>query len=79
MGDHAGGGGCTVSKAADFKRELRALLEKYGASIGVGYADCSDTHGMYDEHMTVDFDDRTSVTVCHGWGIDASDLKEDGE
>lgn len=79
MGDHADGGGCTVSKAADFKRELRALLEKYGASIGAGYGDCSDTHGMYDEHMKVDFDDRTSVRVCDGWDIEASDLKEGGE
>lgn len=68
-----------MSKAADFKRELRALLEKYGASIGVGYGDCSDTYGMYDEHMTVDFDDRTSVRVCDCWGIDASDLREDDD
>lgn len=67
-----------MSKADEFKSELRALLLKYGASIGVGYADCSDTHGMYDEHMTIDFDDRTSITVCDGWGISVSDLKSDG-
>jgi len=37
----------------DFTAELLALLTKYNASIDWGCASCSDTHGIYDEHMTV--------------------------
>lgn len=69
--------------AKNFKKELRELLEKYHASIDVGYADCSDTHGMYDEHMMISFGDPSGkrqdfgIRVCDNWYIDANELKED--
>lgn len=71
--------GCGVDRVAEFKHELCVLLKKYSASIGVGYADCSDTHGMSGEHMVIEFDNdyRKSVTICHGWGISAYDLEDD--
>ena len=65
-----------MSQLTEFKRELRELLEKHGASIEVGYADCSDTHGMYDEHMAVSFKGGKSHRISEfGWGLDAGDLK----
>lgn len=65
-----------ASELSNFKRELRELLQKYNASIEVGYADCSDTHGMYDEHMAVSFRNGKSERLTeYGWGIDAGDLK----
>jgi hypothetical protein len=65
-----------------FRAELRALLEKYNASINFSVGSCSDTHGLYDEHMIIShtipgtFKDIDMVVVS-GWGICASDLKED--
>ena len=69
--------GTGAERLSGFKDELRALLEKYGASIDVGYADCSDTHGMYDERMEVSFNhDRSVFRIADNWGLDASDLRQ---
>lgn len=43
-----------MSKLNDFKKELSTLCTKYDASISVGFADCSDTHGMYDECINIE-------------------------
>jgi len=37
----------------DFKRDLRALLEKYEVSIGAVMSDSSDTHGINDERISI--------------------------
>jgi hypothetical protein len=37
----------------DFTTELRALLDKYKATISWGCAECSDLHGVYGEYMEV--------------------------
>ena len=59
----------------EFKKELKALLEKYNAGIWLGYDSCSDTYGMYDVRMTVYFRDADkSVDLADGYGVDASDL-----
>ena len=65
----------------DFLRELKELLTKYNATIEVGYADCSDTHGMCDEHMEIYFTEKGSFRTTetfriNGWEIDSSDIKE---
>jgi hypothetical protein len=64
-----------------FRAELKALLEKYNASINFSVGSCSDTHGLYDEQMIIchtipgtykDID----LVVVDGWGISAYDLKD---
>ncbi|NCU31671.1 MAG: hypothetical protein EOM23_01770 [Candidatus Moranbacteria bacterium] len=35
----------------EFKKELKALLEKYNAEIHVVYSNDSDTYALYDEKM----------------------------
>lgn len=39
----------------NFRKEFKALLEKYNASIDFSCSGCSDTHGIYDEKMIVCF------------------------
>jgi hypothetical protein len=63
----------------DFKKELKALLIKYNATISANVGEGSDTHGIYDE--TVAFymtDTETRKTIgefeVEGWGVDQSDL-----
>ena len=34
-------------------KELKELLFKYDVSIEFTCSDCSDTHGIYDAHMTI--------------------------
>lgn len=66
-----------------FKKELKALLAKYNASIcfEVGEGG-SDTYGLYDETMTVCFRSMepkkpfkiTCHKICSGWTISKTDL-----
>jgi len=66
------------AKIADFKKELKELLTKHNASINLDFADCSDTHGMYDEKMIVEIRDgktRFEATLSTGYSVDAHDLK----
>ena len=37
-----------------FLAELRALLTKYDVRISAGVGDHSDTHGIHDEHITIE-------------------------
>ena len=56
----------------NFITELKALLEKYNASIGWECAECSDTHGIYNEHMVIEYESATRkeyITIS-GSGID---------
>lgn len=59
----------------EFKKELKALLEKYNAGIWLDYDPCSDTYGMHGERMVVYFrnEDKT-VDLADGYGVDATDL-----
>lgn len=62
----------------EFKKELKALLEKYNATIGFTCADCSDTYGLYGEAIEITtYVDRKQQVLVHvdGWTIDKSDLK----
>lgn len=69
-----------MSKLSEFKKELKELLNKYDASIKLGFADCSDTHGMYDERIEVSFRvNRPKFqykvhTLAHGYGLSKGDL-----
>lgn len=63
-----------TQKATEFKKELKALLEKYNASISCNVD--GDTHGLSYE-MVVDFgsaDKWKDYTLAHGNGVDKSDL-----
>jgi len=67
-----------VTKLDDFKRELAALLDKYGASIEFVVDECSDTYGLYGERQTVHFHgDRDFHTLETGWSVSASDLRDE--
>lgn len=37
----------------EFKNKFSDLLTEYGAGISFDYADCSDTHGIYDPKIVV--------------------------
>jgi hypothetical protein len=63
-----------MSELRDFKKELRALLEKYEAAIYVDYSDCSDMHGVYDQNMTVSFRRGKAKQLTYGWGITKGDF-----
>lgn len=65
-----------MEKLDDFKRELAALLEKYGATIGCDLD--GDTHGLICE-MVVDFgssDKWKNYKLCNGSEVSYSDIKE---
>ncbi len=61
------------NKVKEFKKELKALLKKYNATIGFSVGDGSDTHGLYDERIEVDLSDKPEI-LAHGWGVDQYDL-----
>ncbi len=60
------------AKATEFKRELKALLEKYDGSIDFGAN--GDMEGMYNEEMNVCIKDTTVFSVA-GWSIGPNDIK----
>jgi len=74
----------TMKKAKQFKKELKELLNKYDATIGFSVGEGSDTHGLYDEQMEVDFygvmpSGRFKTIIetsklSDGWGVHKSDL-----
>ena len=37
----------------EFKTKFSDLLNEYGAEISFDFADCSDTHGIYDPKIVV--------------------------
>lgn len=57
----------------EFRKELRALLEKYNASIDFSCSDCSDTHGIYDAKMVACFtlsDRMLAFDLSNSWSVD---------
>ena len=63
----------------EFLKEFKALLEKYNVTISFNVGSGSDTHGLYDEKMTVyhtvpnSFKTEDWIEVS-GWGIDKNDI-----
>lgn len=70
-----------------FQKEFQALLEKYEATISVGFGDFSDLHGIYDQCMNVDFkfviDENTcplhkvkhvEFTLADDWHLDENNI-----
>lgn len=71
---------CDHCRAYSFKRELKALLEKYNASISFEVGPGSDTHGLYDEEIMVHLTSTTpGKLITHfglskGWDVNKNDL-----
>lgn len=73
-----------MSKANEFKKELKALLKKYDATIGFNVGESSDTHGLYNERLEVQFSElreganfKTVVEtkeLVKGWDVGYIDL-----
>ncbi len=40
-------------RTKEFKNKFSNLLKEYGAGISFDFADCSDTHGIYDPKIVV--------------------------
>jgi len=60
-----------MSKSEKFEKELKSLLEKYDATIEVGYDYMEDTTSVGGESIDVSLkeEDGTFVTekLCDGW------------
>ena len=70
-----------MDKIISFKKELKLLLAKYNASIGFSVSEFSDTYGLYEEKIVVDFTPQDQprsynppITLANGWEVMASDL-----
>lgn len=61
-------------KTKQFIKELKELLLKHNARISTGYADCSDTYTMYDEHIIVTVDKEKEERICDGWSMSTFDI-----
>ena len=75
-----------VSTLNEFKKELKALLDKYNASIEVGCSDCSDLHGVYDKHLLVTVppimegksaSQGIPKVLCDGWELYEDEIELD--
>lgn len=58
----------------EFLKELKALLEKYDASICFTCHPSSDTYGLYDDHIIVLMGNK-EVAGSDNWTLVASDIK----
>lgn len=58
----------------EFQIELRALLDKYKATISWGCGECSDLHGVYDEHMIVYDINGNTLLKLNGNEIDCYEI-----
>ena len=63
--------------------ELQALLAKYNASIDFSVGSGSDTHGLYDEKVTItrrvtpNTFKEVDVLCVAGWGINAYEIAQE--
>jgi len=71
----------------NFKKDLKALLKKYEAGLSFMVGEGSDTHGLYDEAIGVQFLEplkkgnryrgwSDDIALSDGWGCTAGDLDE---
>ena len=59
----------------EFLKELHSLLEKYNASIEWKCSDCSDLHGVYDNHLEINLNDTKTICFDDDW-VDSNDVKK---
>lgn len=69
----------TTSQHCEFLRELATLLQKYNVSINFVVGECSDTHGLHGERMTIETNDpdRTEIISVDGWCIYHQDILDE--
>ena len=48
-----------VDTDKEFLAKLKDLLQEYNASIDWTCSDCSDLHGVYDDHLEITIGDKT--------------------
>lgn len=64
-------------RIAEFKTRLLALLTEFDASIAWTCSACSDTHGIYEEAITVDMGNLEILRTETGTGyLDAHTMRE---
>ena len=62
-----------TTKQKEFIKELRDLFIKYNAEIGWTCDYCSDTYGLYDDHLYITMYGQKDIDFETN-GIDISDL-----
>lgn len=60
-------------KQKEFLKELKDLFIKYDAYIGWACADCSDTYGLYDDHLYITMHGQNDIDFETN-GIDVEDI-----
>lgn len=66
---------CYHCNGYKFKKELKALLEKYDAMISFYASGDSGAYGLYDAILIVEFKrDNKDITLANGWSLDKTDL-----
>lgn len=64
-----------MSQKNEFLKELKALLEKYDVSIGFSIGEGSDTHGLYDERITINHRIKKDSFIEEEWlSVDGYDI-----
>lgn len=62
-----------IGNKEEFKKELKALLEKHNATIDWVCHECSDLMGIYDSHLEIDINGHDTITFSTDC-IDSEDL-----
>ncbi len=62
-------------KLLNFKSELKALLEKYNASIDYDFSECADTHGMGDSGLAIYLDNQKAEYFPYEQRLGAWELR----
>ena len=60
-------------KQKEFLKEFKALLVKYNAEIGWTCDSCSDTYGLYNDHLCITMYGQKDIDF-ESSGIDVSDI-----
>ena len=60
-------------KQKEFLKEFRELLLKYNADIGWTCDDCSDTYGLYNDHLYITMYGQKDIDFEYN-GIDITDI-----
>lgn len=62
-------------KQKEFLKEFKDLLLKYNADIGWTCDDCSDTYGLYDDHLYISMLGQQDIELSSN-SIDYKDLDD---
>lgn len=62
-------------KQKEFLKEFKDLLLKYGADIGWTCDDCSDTYGLYNDHLYISMMGQKNIHLFGSY-IDYNELDE---